>query len=115
VQLEGATSTADVIVGLDTFIAGDARATGLFAPHGLDLGGLELPAAWTDTDFVPFDYGYFAFVYNKETTPNPPASFEDLIALPDDFKIVVMDPRSSTPGLGLVVWIKQAYGDRAAE
>ena len=37
------------------------------------------------------------------------------IALPDDFKIVVMDPRSSTPGLGLVVWIKEAYGDRAAE
>jgi thiamine transport system substrate-binding protein len=113
VQLEGATTRADVIVGLDTFIAGDARATGLFAPHGLTLDGLALP--WTDPDFVPFDYGYFAFVYNSETAANPPGSFEQLIALPDDFKIVVMDPRSSTPGLGLVVWIKQAYGDRAAE
>lgn len=113
VQLEGATTKADVIVGLDTFIAGDARATGLFVPHDLELTGLALP--WTDPDFVPFDYGYFAFVYNKETVPNPPASFEDLIALPPEFKIVVMDPRSSTPGLGLVVWIKQAYGDRAAE
>ena len=113
VQLEGATTKADVVVGLDTFIAGEARATGLFAPHGLDLGGLVLP--WSDPDFVPFDYGYFAFVYNTETTPNPPGSFEDLIALPQSFKIVVMDPRSSTPGLGLVVWIKEAYGDRAAE
>jgi thiamine transport system substrate-binding protein len=113
VQFEGATSKADVVVGLDTFIAGEARATGLFVPHSLDLKGLSLP--WSDPDFVPFDYGYFAFVYNKETVPNPPASFEDLIALPPDFKIVVMDPRSSTPGLGLVVWIKQAYGDRAAE
>lgn len=112
VQLEGATTKADVVVGLDTFIAGEARATGLFAPHGLTLN-LAMP--WTDTDFVPFDHGYFAFVYNKETTPTPPTSFEELIALPDDFKIVVMDPRSSTPGLGLVVWIKQAYGDRAAE
>lgn len=113
VQLEGDTTKADAIVGLDTFIAGDARATGLFAPHGLALADLAL--AWTDPDFVPFDYGYFAFVYNKQTVPNPPASFEDLIALPDDFKIVVMDPRSSTPGLGLVVWIKAAYGDRATE
>jgi thiamine transport system substrate-binding protein len=115
VQLEGATTRADVVVGLDNFIAGDARASGLFAPHGLDLSGLKLPTAWTDPDFVPFDYGYFAFVYNTETTPTPPASFEELIALPESFKIVVMDPRSSTPGLGLVVWIKEAYGDRAAE
>lgn len=115
VQLEGATTKADLVVGLDNFIAGDARATGLFAPHGLDLSGLSLPERWTDTDFVPFDYGYFAFVYNKDTTPTPPASFEELIALPDDFKIVVMDPRSSTPGLGLVVWLRAAYGDRAPE
>ena len=115
VQLEGATTKADIVMGLDNFIAGDARASGLFAPHGLDLTGLKLPERWSDPDFVPFDYGYFAFVYNKETVPTPPASFEELIALPPEFKIVVMDPRSSTPGLGLVVWIKQAYGDRAAE
>ena len=115
VQLEGATTKADIVMGLDNFIAGDARASGLFAPHGLDLTGLKLPEGWSDPDFVPFDYGYFAFVYNKETVPTPPASFEELIALPPEFKIVVMDPRSSTPGLGLVVWIKEAYGDRAAE
>jgi thiamine transport system substrate-binding protein len=115
VQLEGATTKADIVMGLDNFIAGDARSSGLFAPHGLDLTGLKLPEGWSDPDFVPFDYGYFAFVYNKETVPTPPASFEELIALPPEFKIVVMDPRSSTPGLGLVVWIKQAYGDRAAE
>jgi len=115
VQLEGATTTADVVVGLDTAIAGEARATGLFAPHGLTLEGLTLPEPWNDTEFVPFDYGYFAYVYNKENVPNPPRSFEELIALPDDFKIVVQDPRSSTPGLGHVIWIAAAYGDRAPE
>src|SRR5690606_22515906 len=76
---------------------------------------LNLPAPWTDAEFVPFDTGYFAFVYNKEKTPKPPASFEELIALPDDFKIVVIDPRSSTTGLGNVVWLRTAYGDRAPE
>lgn len=115
IQLEGATTHADALVGLDTFIADEARATGLFAPHGLDLAGLALPAPWADTDFVPFDYGYFAFVYDKTKLPAPPTSFEALIAEPKTFKIVVMDPRSSTPGLGLVVWIKQAYGDRAPD
>ena len=47
--------------------------------------------------------------------PNPPASFEELIALPPSFKIVIEDPRSSTPGLGNVLWIQAAYGDRAPE
>lgn len=115
VQLEGPATAADIVLGLDTAIAGEARATGLFAPHGLDLGHLDLPAAWTDPDFVPFDYGYFAYVYNKEKVPNPPRSFEELIALPPSFKIVIQDPRSSTPGLGNVLWIQAAYGDRAPE
>ncbi len=115
VQLEGETTEADLIVGLDTAIAGEARATGLFAEHELDLGGLTLPTEWTDTTFIPFDYAHFAFVYDTDTVATPPKSFEELIALPDDFKIVVQDPRSATPGLGLVLWIAAAYGDRAPE
>jgi len=115
VQLEGQATSADMILGLDTATAPEARATGLFAPHGLTLDGLALPEAWTDPDFVPFDYGYFAYVYDKEKMPNPPKSFEELIALPDDIKIVIEDPRSSTPGLGNVFWVQAAYGDRATE
>lgn len=115
VQLEGQTTKADVIVGLDTATAPEARATGLFVPHGLSLDNLVLPEAWTDADFVPFDYGYFAYVYDTEKMPNPPRNFEELIALPDDIKIVIEDPRSSTPGLGNVLWVAAAYGDRAPE
>ena len=115
VQLEGATTQADIIVGLDTAVAGEARATGLFADHGLDLSGLELPNTWTDGQFVPFDYAHFAVMYDTDTMATPPTSFEELIALPDTVKITIQDPRSATPGLGLVLWIKAAYGDRAAE
>jgi thiamine transport system substrate-binding protein len=115
VQLEGASTPADLIVGLDTAIAGEARDTGLFADHELDLSGLSLPQPWTDGQFVPFDYAHFAFVYDTDTVKTPPKSFEELIALPADFKIAIQDPRSATPGLGLVLWVKAAYGDRAAE
>ncbi|WP_328517640.1 thiamine ABC transporter substrate-binding protein [Devosia algicola] len=115
VQLEGDTTAADVIVGLDTAIAGEARATGLFADHHLDLSGLKLPEPWTDKQFVPFDYSHFAIMYDTDTIPTPPKSFEELIALPANIKIALQDPRSSTPGLGLVLWIKAAYGDRAPE
>jgi thiamine transport system substrate-binding protein len=113
IQLEGKTTRADILLGLDTSSAGEARATGLFAEHGLTLTGLDLPEPWTDTEFVPFDYGYFAFVYDKTRVPNPPHSFKQLIAEPDSFKIALEDPRSDTPGLGLLLWIKAAYGDEA--
>ena len=82
------------------------------------LGGtldLALPGAWTDTQFVPFDYAHFAMMYDTDTMATPPTSFEELIALPDSVKITIQDPRSSTPGFGLVLWIKAAYGDRAKE
>ena len=111
VQLEGAASAADVVVGLDTNLTAQARATGLFAPHG-QPAVTGLPVPYDDADFLPFDWGWFAFVHNK-TLANPPKSFDELAA--SDLKIVIEDPRSSTPGLGLVMWVKAAYGDRAAE
>lgn len=113
VQLEGDTTEADIVLGLDTNIAGEARDTGLFAEHGLALDGLA--QAWTDATFVPFDYAHFAFVYDTDTVATPPANFEELIELPDDFKIVIQDPRSDTPGRGLVLWVAAAYGDRAPD
>lgn len=115
VQLEGATTSADIVLGLDTSIAGEARATGLFAEHQVDFSNLDLPVKWTDPEFAPVDYGYFAFVYDKRKVAYPPTSFEALIAMPESFKIVIEDPRSDTPGLGLLLWIKAAYGDRSAE
>jgi hypothetical protein len=30
-------------------------------------------------------------------------------------KIVIQDPRTSTPGLGLLLWVKAVYGDEAVE
>ncbi|MDP3262555.1 MAG: thiamine ABC transporter substrate binding subunit [Tabrizicola sp.] len=112
VQLEGAGSDADVVLGLDTSLTAAAAATGLFAPHG-QAGATALPVAFDDPLFLPFDWGWFAFVYDKAKLPEPPKNFEALGA--SDLKIVIQDPRSSTPGLGLLLWVKAAYGDRAAE
>ncbi|NTT87044.1 thiamine ABC transporter substrate binding subunit [Tabrizicola fusiformis] len=112
VQLEGAASEGDVVVGLDTNLTAAATESGLFAPHG-QPAVTGLPVAWEDAQFLPFDWGWFAFVHDKAKLPNPPASLEALAA--SDVKILIQDPRSSTPGLGLVMWVKAAYGDRAPD
>ncbi|MCV2863150.1 thiamine ABC transporter substrate binding subunit [Defluviimonas sp. WL0075] len=110
--IEGKDSPADIVLGIDTNLTAEAAASGLFAPHAQALA-LDLPVAWSDPLFLPYDWGYFAFVYDKTKTATVPADFEALAA--SDLKIVIEDPRSSTPGLGLLLWVKQAYGERAAE
>lgn len=114
-QLEGKRTKADIVLGLDTSLMAKATATGLFAAHEQTPQNLDLPIEWIDPLFLPYDWGYFAFVYDTTKLTQAPSSFEALIAMPDDFKIVIQDPRSSTPGLGLLLWIKAAYGDRAPE
>ncbi len=115
VQLEGKSSPADVVLGLDTNLMAIAEDSGLLTESGVDTDDLTLPITWNSDIFVPFDYGYFAFVYDTEALPEPPASFDELIAAPDDLKIIIQDPRTSTPGLGLLLWMKSVYGDQAAE
>jgi thiamine transport system substrate-binding protein len=111
IRLEGERSEADVVLGLDTNLTAAATATGLFAPHGLELPALDLPVAWDDPVFLPFDWGWFAFVHDTTKLPTPPASFRELAD--SDVSILIQDPRSSTPGLGLLLWVKAAYGDEA--
>ena len=112
-KLEGDRTPADIVLGLDTNLTARAKADGLVVPHGIEGPALALPVAWDDDSFLPFDWGYFAFVYDRTKLPEPPGSFEELIA--SDASIVIHDPRSSTPGLGLLMWVKAAYGDRAPE
>ena len=110
-RLEGARTGADVVLGLDTNLTAQGAETGIFAPHGLDLANFDMPVDYQDEMFLPYDWGYFAFVYDVNSVSNPPKSFEELAA--SDLKIVIQDPRSSTPGLGLLLWVKAAYGDGA--
>ena len=113
IQLEGKRSKADILLGLDTSIAQVGKKTGLFVPHELNTSKLELPAPYSDNTFTPFDYSFFAFVYDEHRLKNVPDSFEALLSMPKNFKIVIQDPRSSTAGLGLLLWVKSVYGDKA--
>lgn len=115
VQLEGKSSKADIVLGLDTNLMALAEDTGLLSASGVDTSGLKLPIDWSSDVFVPYDYGYFAFVYDTETLAEPPTSLQALVDAPDDLKIIVQDPRTSTPGLGLMLWVKHVYGDKAPE
>ncbi|WP_170763520.1 thiamine ABC transporter substrate binding subunit [Ruegeria lacuscaerulensis] len=110
IRLEGESSDADVVLGLDTNLITAAKDTGLFAPSSV-TADYALPIEWADDVFTPYDWGYFAFVHNADTPA--PANFRELAD--GDTKVIIQDPRSSTPGLGLLLWVKAAYGEEAQE
>ena len=112
--LEGENTKADLVLGLDMNLFNAAEKSDLFVSHNLKNinNKLTLPLNWESDIFVPYNYGYFAFVYNNKTLKNPPLSMEDLINK-TDARIVIQDPRTSTPGLGLLTWMKALYGDSA--
>jgi len=112
-RLEGDDTDADIVLGLDTSLTAAALETGLFAQHDLALPPFDWTDAWNDPVFVPYDYGYFAVIYDSETLATAPASLAALVEGDPEQKIVIEDPRTSTPGLGLLLWMRHVYGDDA--
>lgn len=112
-KLEGEGTKADIVLGLDTNLVSEAKQTGLFEAHGVDTSEVEVPGGFSDDVFIPYDYGHFAVVYDTEALATPPASLKELVEGDPSQKIAIEDPRTSTPGLGLLLWMKSVYGDDA--
>jgi thiamine transport system substrate-binding protein len=111
IRLEGNNTKADVVLGLDNNLLEQAKLANIVIPHQIKRPD-NINTDWWDTDFIPYDFGYFAFIYNKEKINNPPHSFHDLVYNKANWKIIYQDPRTSTHGLGLLFWVKYIYGDK---
>ncbi|QHM76727.1 Thiamine-binding periplasmic protein [Mixta theicola] len=114
-RMEGKNSKADVVLGLDNNLVQAAEQTGLFAASQVDTAKLALPGGWHNSTFIPYDYGYFAFVYDKSKLKNPPKSLKELVESDQQWRVIYEDPRTSTPGLGLLLWMQKVYGDEAPQ
>lgn len=123
-KMEGKQTKADVVMGLDSTMTNDAKATQLFAALEPQAKS-ALPLSIEDQDqFQAIDFGWYAFMYNtnfqqknndKKNSITPPTTFEQLLTEPQ-FKnrILIQDPRSSSVGLGLLLWIHARFGDLAS-
>jgi len=105
-------SNADIILGFDQNLAERVLDSGLleaYRPKGADKIFNELVL---DKNFriTPFDYSYFAIVYDSQEITSPPKSLEDLTSSQFKQKLILIDPRTSSPGLGFFAWVKDVYG-----
>ncbi len=103
---------ADVVIGLTTLTATEAKNKGLLAPYKPN-GADRLAAAEFVMDpewyVSAFDYGALAITYNAALAENPPRRFVDMPELGENF-LVVQNPHSAT-GQEMLLWSYALYGD----
>ena len=107
---------ADILLGLDNNLTDKAAESGVFEKFkpsnaAVLADGLEeeLGGKWLMT---PYDYSPFAIIWNSLSGVPAPSSLEDLTKDIYKKKLIMMDPRTSTPGLGFDTWIHKVYGDK---
>nr|WP_246077767.1 thiamine ABC transporter substrate binding subunit [Neptunomonas concharum] len=110
-RIEQARTKADVLLGLDNSLTEITREAKLTQPHNISLDPISAHLNGQDDTFVPFDYGYFSFIYDSEKIQQPATSLKALIE--SEASVIYQDPRTSTPGQGLMLWVKAVYGDEA--
>jgi thiamine transport system substrate-binding protein len=110
--LEKGKSGADVALGIDNFLAPKALASGLFSPYASPLlSSIPKELRFDPSNrLLPYDSGFFAIVWDSARLATPPKSLEELTKPEYAKKLILMDPRTSTPGLGFLAWTEAVYG-----
>lgn len=109
---------ADILVGIDNTLADRARSADILAPYRPADAEKTVPSELVFTDdwlLTPYDWGVFAIIHDTESGVEPPASLEELTSEKYRGKIILMDPRMSTPGAGFLAWTIAVYGERYEE
>lgn len=104
---------ADVIIGIDGNLLPKALSAGVLAPYA-PRGRETIPRKLVLDDewrLTPYDWSSFCIMWDSEKLAVPPASLEALTGPEYAKKLILMDPRTSTPGLGFVAWTAAIYGD----
>lgn len=112
---------ADLVIGFDNSLVQKVLESTIFLPYkpanADDLIPDELyrelnpNGMWLIT---PYDYSYFSFIYNTQSEIPAPECLEDLTKDVYRKKVILMDARTSTVGMGFDAWINKVYGDDAS-
>ncbi|MDC7228399.1 MAG: thiamine ABC transporter substrate binding subunit [Spirochaetales bacterium] len=113
VVLEKDAPQADIIIGIDNNMLAKAIAEDVLEVYKpANISNVPDHLIFDESFHVtPFDYGYFAVNYDSQSMDNPPASLEDLTKPEYADSLILMDPRTSSPGLGFLLWTISVYGD----
>ncbi|NCC63059.1 MAG: thiamine ABC transporter substrate-binding protein, partial [Spirochaetia bacterium] len=107
---------ADVVVGITNEMSQKMYEAAILEPY-LSSALQDIPTFLQfDNGYrlLPFDYGNFAFVYDSENLDpqDIPKSLASLTESKYKNKVILIDPRTSSVGLGLLLWTIEAFGEK---
>jgi len=111
--LEKENPKADILLGLNNSELEKSFSYDLWEPYRSKLFEKIPQDLRVDKKYrvTPFDYGFIAFVYDSKKINNPPKSLQDLIDPKYRRKIVIENPKTSSPGLSMLHWTIAVYGE----
>ncbi|MCG8452415.1 MAG: thiamine ABC transporter substrate-binding protein [Spirochaetales bacterium] len=111
--LEGGETRADVVMGPDNGMLKRVLEAGILSPYASPVLADVPQELILDESFhlLPYDFGQFAICYDSESGVRVPTSLEDLTSPEYEDSLILMDPRTSSPGLGFLLWTVAAYGE----
>ena len=109
---------ADVAIGIMNVEMNRALSANVFLPY--EAGNLRLIR---DRSFLmdrrnrltPFNYSFYAFMYDSEVVEKPPRTFGELQSSLFTDKIILINPSTSAQGFGILPWVLGVYGERGFE
>jgi thiamine transport system substrate-binding protein len=114
VILEKANPQADIMLGLNNSELEKSFSYDLWEPYRSSL--LEKVPVDLRVDkkyrVTPFDYSFIAFVYDSQKLEKPPNNLQDLLDPKYNRKIVIENPKTSSPGLSMLHWTIAVYGEK---
>jgi len=116
--LEKDSPGADVLVGIDNNLIDTARRAGVLKAYKSSLADSVVPAEFSlsaDWLLTPYDFGWFAIIFDTASGITPPESLADLANAEYSKRLILMDPRTSTPGTGFLAWTVAVYGKDYAD
>ncbi len=104
---------ADVIIGVDNNALSHALDADILQPYrSPQLEYIPRELHFDESyHLLPFDHGHFAVIYDTSVIADPPSSLEELTESRFQNRLILMDPRTSSPGLGFLFWTIAVYGD----
>ncbi len=104
---------ADVVIGIDNNSLARAIDADILEPYRSPELDAVPRSLHLDSEYrlLPFDHGFFSIIYDSSVISDPPATLEDLTREEYENQLILMDPRTSSPGLGFLFWTIAVYGD----
>jgi len=112
-KFAGQRERPDLVLGLDQFAIFKAKQELNWSSTKNLYANIEnsiLPKSSEDYQFLPYDWGPLTFIHRAEEGPAP-QTLDDLLLPQYREKLILQDPRLSSPGLQFLVWVLSYFGE----